>query len=93
VTGISSGGGTNAPPGLPGSLPTARSIVSASSLVPIQSLTAAMGLRMASDTERRVPSADASAARFIVGAYRTVQTRRVTTITTRPRPAGIRRRP
>jgi hypothetical protein len=40
-----------------------------------------------------MPSGDASAARFIDGAYRTVHVRRETRITTRTRPAGISRRP
>ena len=65
---MSSGGGTNAPPGLPGSRPTARSMVPASSSTPIHPLTAAIGLRTVRETVRRMPSGDASAARFMVGA-------------------------
>src|SRR4026209_2413996 len=62
------------------------------SLSPIQSLTAEIGLRSASDTERRPPIGDASAARFNVGAYSSAQVRRVTRITISTRPAGISRR-
>ncbi len=82
------------PPGASlGSRPNACSIPSVSSVIRSASLIATNGVRAASAAVRRAPSGEASAARFMVGANRSVHTSRHTSITMNTLPAGIVRRP